>query len=265
MRVASFPNHESPFQKYIILSLILHLSLFLLIILSPYFPKSSTKRMTHYVNLISFPQGGGGSPQGTAKTSNTAVPQRESLRDLTTPQKFESRTSSALRHPVQKPKREKKTPVKKKAFIQKQEQTSPQQSGPETSSSTGAGSGVRLGIGGGPGTGSGGGFQSAYSSQIGLANFPYTYYLQLIMDKVSNNWFTSLVEPGLRGKFQVTVYFKIYKSGHISDLKIEESSGLRSLDLSALRAIQTSAPFPPLPKEYEEEYLGIHLIFEHSK
>jgi len=146
--------------------------------------------MTYYVNLISFPQGGGGSPQGAAKTSNTAVPQRESLRDLTTPQKFESRTSSTLRHPAQKPKREKKAPAKKKAFIQKQEQTSPQQSGSETSSSTGAGSGVRLGIGGGPG--SGGGFQSAYSSQIGLANFPYTYYLQLIMDKVSNNWFIPL-------------------------------------------------------------------------
>ena len=114
MRVASFPNHESPFQKYIILSLLLHLSLFLLILLSPYFPKSSTKRMTYYVNLISFPQGGGGSPQGAAKTSNTAVPQRESLRDLTTPQKFESRTSSTLRHPAQKPKREKKAPAKKR-------------------------------------------------------------------------------------------------------------------------------------------------------
>jgi len=32
-----------------------------------------------------------------------------------------------------------------------------------------------------------------------------------------------------------------------------------------LRAIQTSAPFPPLPREYKDEYLGIHLIFEHSK
>ncbi|MFQ5721363.1 MAG: TonB family protein [Candidatus Aminicenantales bacterium] len=262
MSLASLPNHDSPFQKYIILSIILHLSLFLLILLSPYFPKSSSKGMIHYVNLISLPQGGG-SPPGGSKGSATALPQRETLRDLTTPQKFESRTSSTLRHPVSKPKREKKIPNKKKAVIQKQAQALSGQSKEKPAASSGVGSGVRLGIGSGQGAGSG--FQSSYSSQIGLASFPYTYYLQIIMDKVSNNWFTSLVEPGLRGKFQVTVYFKIYKSGHISDLKIEESSGLRSLDLSALRAIQTSTPFPPLPKEYDEEYLGIHLIFEHSK
>ncbi len=263
MSLTSFSNHDTPFQKYIILSIIFHLSLFLLILLSPYFPKSSSKGMIHYVNLISLPQGGGGSSLGGSKASVTALPQRETLRDLTTPPKFESRPSSTLRHPVSKPKKEKKIPPKKKAVIQKQALPPTGQGKAQQGTSSGVGSGVRLGIGSGQGTG--GGFQSPYSSQIGLASFPFTYYLQIIMDRVSNNWFTSLVEPGLRGKFQVTVYFKIYKSGHISDLKIEESSGLRSLDLSALRAIQTSAPFPPLPKEYDEEYLGIHLIFEHSK
>ena len=132
---------------------------------------------------------------------------------------------------------------------------------------SGAGSGVRIGGGGSGtgGTGSGAAAGSAFSSQIGLSNFPYTYYLQIIIDKVSGNWFTSLVDPGISGNFQTTVHFKIQKNGQVSDLKIEESSGIRSLDMSALRAVQTSAPFPPLPRAYEDDYLGIYLIFEHSK
>jgi len=51
----------------------------------------------------------------------------------------------------------------------------------------------------------------------------------------------------------------------VSDLKVEESSGITPLDLSALRAVKASSPFPPLPRDYDEPYLVIHLIFEHSK
>ncbi len=69
----------------------------------------------------------------------------------------------------------------------------------------------------------------------------------------------------MSGTFQTQVFFKIYRNGQISDLKVENSSGIQALDLSALRAIQTSAPFPPLPSEYDGQYLGLHLIFEHSK
>lgn len=271
MRVTALKRDYGGFKKGIILSLTFHLSLFLLFLLSPYFPKSSRKGMIHYVNLISFPQGGGGLPGGGGegeKFVETAIPERETLRDLTTPQKLEQEISPSLRHPVEKPKKERPAKKKKKAVIQKPEKTLKSSSQPQKGSEKaikerGTGSGLRIGVGSGKGQGSG--FQSPYSSQIGLSSFPFTYYLQIIIDKVSSNWFTSLVEPGIRGHFQATVYFKIYKDGKISDLKIEESSGIKSLDLSALRAIQTSAPFPPLPKEYKDEYLGIHLIFEHSK
>ena len=47
--------------------------------------------------------------------------------------------------------------------------------------------------------------------------------------------------------------------------EIEEESGIRALDMAAIRAIQSSAPFAPLPDGYEEEYLVIHLRFEHKK
>lgn len=269
--MTTLSRESDSFKRAVIWSISAHVFLFLLILLSPYIPKPSRKGMVHYVNVISLPGGGGGgggggAPAVTEAMADTEIPERETLRDLTTPQKLEQETPSTMRHPVDKPKREPKSPAKKKAVIQKPKRTTPSQTqkpAPGTAQGSGAGSGVRFGVGSGQGGGSGLG--SSYSSQIGLSSFPFTYYLQIIIDRVSSNWFTSLVDPGLRGTFHTTVFFKILRTGRISGLKIEESSGVRSLDLSALRAIQSAAPFPPLPREYEDDYLGIHLIFEHSK
>jgi len=247
------------FKKAIVLSFTAHLAFFLFILLSPNLQKSSRGEMIHYVELISFPGGGGG---GEEKIAETILPERKTLRDLTTPQKLQQETVPTLRHPVEKPEKETRTKKEKKAVIQKQSTgTREAEAGSVKGKGTGPGSGIRLGSGLGSGSDTG----SAFSSQIGLSNFPFTYYLQIIIARVSNNWFTSLVDPGILGSFQATVHFKIYKNGQISELKIEESSGIKSLDLSAFRAIQTSAPFPPLPGAYEDEYLGIYLIFEHSK
>ena len=120
------------------------------------------------------------------------------------------------------------------------------------------GTGLRIGTGSGPGG-------PGYGGSFGLSNFPYTYYLQIITDRVSTNWFTSLVDPGVSGNFQTVIYFKINRDGQVTDLKIEEPSGITPLDLSALRAVKAASPFPPLPRDYEDSYLAIHLIFEHSK
>ncbi len=273
-------RNNTGFKRAVFFSLVAHLTLFFLVIFSPHFPKPRKKGMIHYVNLVSLPGGGGGpigkgGPGGREeKVAETQLPKRETLRDLTTPQKLEPEIKSSLRHPVEKPKKEDKPKIEKKAVIQKKTDQVATDSVPTEGiekgegKGTGTGGGVRIGVGGGPGSGSGGvgdGLGSSFSSQIGLSNFPFTYYLQIITARVSGNWFTSLVDPGIKGNFQTTVYFKIHKSGQISDLKIQESSGVRSLDLSAMRAVQTSSPFPPLPIDYEDEYLGIYLIFEHSK
>ena len=259
---------SAPFKKAVILSFAFHLAFFLFILLSPHLQKSSRAEMIHYVELMSFPGGGGGGGssgevgKAEEKPAETALPERETLRDLTTPQKLQQEAVPTLRHPVEKPEKETRTKKEKKAVIQKQSTgTREAEAGSVEGKGTGQGSGVRLsgGLGSGADTG------SAFSSQIGLSSFPFTYYLQIIIDRVSNNWFTSLVNPGVTGSFQSTVHFMIYKNGQISEPKIEESSGIRSLDLSALRAIKTSAPFPPLPGAYKDEYLGIYLIFEHSK
>jgi TonB family protein len=182
---------------------------------------------------------------------------------LTTAQKAaQPESKPAMRYPVDKPARDPKAKVEKKAAITKPEPSPKEPAAPSgtpegTEGGTGMGTGLRIGGGegpGGPGYGPG-----------GLANFPYVWYLNTITERVSSNWFSSLVDPGISGSFQTIVYFRIQKSGQVVDVQIEQSSGLTPLDLSAVRAVKASAPFPPLPREYDEAYLGIHLIFEHTK
>lgn len=280
---AGLSSNHFAFKRALIFSVILHGLVFAAIIASPVLPSFSKKGMVHYVNVYSLPGGGGsgggsgGGPGGGggsgAELQTTPLPaKKESLRDLTVPRKAKAETPASMRYPVEKPKKEPKSKAEKKAVISKPQAAASQAAqaqegrpgaGPGTGigTGTGSGSGLRIGVGDGPG---GDGFGFGYGTGGG-SGFPYNYYLQVIMDRVSVNWFTGLVDPGVAGSFQAVVYFKIHRNGQVSELKVETSSGLQSLDLSALRAVQNSAPFPPLPNDYDDQYLVIHLIFEHSK
>ena len=267
------------FKKFIYISLSAHFLLFILILFSPELPSFGRKRMVHYVSLVSFGGGGGGRgglPGGgsappvkkTEELTQTTAPARETLRDLTTPQKLEQPSLSSLRYPVEKPKREAKPPEKKKAVIQQQEipenkKPGSGESGTQEGTGQGSGSGVSLGIG--SGTGGGLGFGSEFASQIGLSNFPFTYYLENMGGRISSNWLKTQISSGTSDELSTEVVFKIYRDGKISVVEIEKGSGIRALDLAAVRAIQSAAPFAPLPDGYEEEYLIVHLRFEHKK
>ncbi|OGD21753.1 MAG: hypothetical protein A2W03_11375 [Candidatus Aminicenantes bacterium RBG_16_63_16] len=261
------------FKKSVYVSLGAHALVALLIILSPHFPKSSKRQFIQYIPLNMVGPGGAGSGGGgsraQARLGNTPVAKRETLKELTTPQKAKAEPKTEMRYPTEKPKREPKTKTEKKAAITKQEPPpagarpqagSPQGTAEGASAQDGFGTGLRIGTGNGGGWGPGG-----PGSGGGLGNFPYQYYLNIITEKVSGNWFTSLVDPGVSGNFQTVVYFRIQRDGQIAELKIEQASGVTALDLSAMRAIRASAPFPPLPRDYEDNYLIIHLLFEHSK
>jgi TonB family protein len=256
------------FKRAVYISLSVHVVFFVFILISPHLPKPSRKGLVHYIPLNMVVPGGGGGGGGRGGGSPAAAKaappaKKETLRDLTTAQKAaQPEAKPSMRYPVEKPAKDAKSKVEKKAAITKPE-PSPKESASTSGTAegtegvTGVGTGLRIGGGegpGGPGYGPG-----------GLANFPYVWYLNTITERVSSNWFSSLVDPGISGSFQTIVYFRIQKNGQVVDVQIEQSSGVTPLDLSAVRAVKASAPFPPLPREYEEAYLGIHLIFEHTK
>jgi TonB family protein len=264
------------FKRAVYFSLGVHAVFFVFIVLSPHLPKPSRRGLVHYIPLnMVVPGGGGGGGGGrgggTGKpaAAKPAPPaKKETLRDLTTAQKVQPEAKPTMRYPVEKPARDPKAKVEKKAAITKpdasgQDRAAQTGTAEGTEGGTGLGTGLRIGGGEGPGGGFGPG-GPGYGPG-GLANFPYVWYLNTITERVSSNWFSSLVDPGISGSFQTVVYFRIQKNGQVVDVQIEQSSGVTPLDLSAVRAVKASAPFPPLPKEYEETYLGIHLIFEHSK
>jgi len=263
------------FKRALLFSVLLHGGLLIFIVASPSLPRSRPKGLIQYVNLVSFPGGGGpGGGGGGAVLQAQPLPApkaKETLRDLAVSGKAKAEDKPGLRYPVDKPKPAKKAP-EKKAAINKPEPgaaaaAAETASGAATGGQGGAGGpgyGLRFGTGsGGPGTG--GGTGGGGGEPFGVSGFPFTYYLQFLSDKISASWFTSIVDPGVSGQFQTQVYFKIFRNGQVGDLKVEVSSGVPAFDLSALRAIQTASPFAPLPSEYDGQYLGIHLIFEHSR
>jgi len=264
----------SSFNRSLILSFFLHIIIFAVIGLSNYLISPAQKNFVHYVNLnfVGSPgggAGGGGSgPEaeapGSGKAGEPVTAKKESMKELTVAKKVPA-PSSSLRHPVEKTNKTGEKVSPKKTVI-----SAPQLEGQKAGSTTsqgagggsggGGGSGLRIGVGEGPG-----GFGSGYGDALGASSFPYSYYLQIIVDRVSSNWFSTINNLELSGEYQSVVYFRIQKNGQVTDLKIEQSSGLPALDLSARRAVELASPFPPLPRDFENDYLVIHLIFERSK
>jgi TonB family protein len=258
------PANERTFKRAMAYSAVFHAVLFTLIALSPSMPKPGKKGLVHYVSFGGFPgrSGGSGSPGGPKAAAVQAPAKKETLRDLTVASKVKPQAKPSMTYPVDKPKKDGAAKDPKKAAITKPRTDTGTPTDTAAQAGSRDGAGLRIGLGDGTGSG---GFGSGYGDQIGLSDFPYQYYLQIISDRVSSSWFTALVDPGVAGTFYTTVYFKILRNGQIADLTVKESSGIASLDMSAQRAIQISAPFPPLPSDYDGAYLGIHLIFEHSK
>jgi periplasmic protein TonB len=100
---------------------------------------------------------------------------------------------------------------------------------------------------------------SSFGSEIaGLDNpdFTYGYYIDQLLSRIDSNW----ARPPLGGSVRAIISFRIGRDGGLSGLRVEESSGYNSFDLAALRAVQNASPFPPLPRAYGHDSLGVNLI-----
>jgi len=123
------------------------------------------------------------------------------------------------------------------------------------------------GAGGAPGAsgGSGGGFGSGRGVQIGSGTGNEgtidSWYIRQVERKVGQNWLrTSL---GNLRRVRATATFIVNRNGKIENIELVESSGVRSVDLAVLRAIQASDPLPPLPYELRGREVRFQAIFEY--
>lgn len=90
----------------------------------------------------------------------------------------------------------------------------------------------------------------------------YSYYLNVILTRISENWLNPYA--GRPATLTATVGFIIERDGSIREVKLEKSSGDRSYDESCTRALLVLDRLPPLPPEFTGPRLWLHLEFEHT-
>ncbi len=103
-------------------------------------------------------------------------------------------------------------------------------------------------------TGSGGDFGSQFA-----------WYVEAVQRKVTENWLKYEVDPRISEAKRVYLTFDIARDGHPSNIEIEQSSGVPSLDQSAVRALQRIDSFGPLPPTYSGSKVSVEFWFDYKR
>jgi TonB family protein len=89
-------------------------------------------------------------------------------------------------------------------------------------------------------------------------------YLSRVLRAVRVNWFNRIPESArapLMKKGKVSIQFDILKTGQIAAMEVVGTSGDPSLDGAAIGGINQSGPFPPLPPQFQGQYLALRFHF----
>ena len=93
----------------------------------------------------------------------------------------------------------------------------------------------------------------------------YAWYVRVVQQKVSENWLKYEVDPRITEARRVYLTFDITRDGHPSNVEIEQSSGVPSLDQSAVRALQRIDTFGPLPSDYSASKVSVEFWFDYKR
>jgi len=93
----------------------------------------------------------------------------------------------------------------------------------------------------------------------------YAWYVRVIQQKVSENWLKYEVDPRITNAQRVYITFDVARDGHPANVRVEQSSGVPSLDISAVRALQRIDTFGPLPPDYPGGKISVEYWFDYSK
>ena len=160
--------------------------------------------------------------------------------EMTVPRETPRRTPPPPREPVKAPEeaRGRRTP------------TAPQESKGNAVAETG---GDRVGFGLTTGGGGTGGY-------LDVGNFCCPEYLSTMLQLIQRNWNAKQQVAG-----ETLVKYTIQRDGRITDVEIERSSGYFALDQTAQRAVMLTGTLPPLPGQFTEPSLTVHLIFRYER
>jgi colicin import membrane protein len=93
------------------------------------------------------------------------------------------------------------------------------------------------------------------------ASFEYPYWFSQAFYKINSNWQNPVDADGA---LVCVVYFQVLASGRVIETKVDKSSGIPAFDDACVLAIERSSPFPPFPRDFTDEILGITIPFKYQ-
>lgn len=107
-----------------------------------------------------------------------------------------------------------------------------------------------LSSGGGGGTG----------ATLDVKNFCCPGYIQTMVQLIRSNW-----KPNQGADGVAVVKFVILRDGRLANVEVEKSSTNSLLDLESRRAVLMTRQLPPLPAQFTEPTLTVHLQFDYRR
>jgi TonB family protein len=87
-------------------------------------------------------------------------------------------------------------------------------------------------------------------------------YVDAVRNRISSNWLQSTVDPTVRWAPRASFSFQVMRDGTVANVQMLQSSGNRSIDNSALRAILSSSPMSALPSSYPGSSVTVEFWFD---
>ena len=94
----------------------------------------------------------------------------------------------------------------------------------------------------------------------------YGWYIESVKRAISQNWIQTSIDPSIRSarRAKATTSFRIYRDGTIKNIRLDATSGNRSMDDSATRALLGIDKLPALPADYSGSYVDVTFDFDLS-
>jgi TonB family protein len=95
---------------------------------------------------------------------------------------------------------------------------------------------------------------------LDVKDFCCPEYIQTMVDRIRSNWNANQGATG-----QVVVKFTIRSDGMLTNVEVERASGHPVLDMESRRAVLYTRQLPPLPAQFAEPHLTVHLNFGYQR
>ena len=267
-------NYSGGLKGTIFLSLLLHAALFTLLFLSPSFPSPKlTFGPVYNVSLVEAP--GGFTASGNASSIGNARAAEKEFKGVERVVTTIKRSSAALPSvPISRIENRGRDEravekaienIRKKAAAGGESQRSPEQAAPSNRAGNAAASGsaekAKSAVGEGSGAaGSSGGDAGGNGDGDARVNA----YYRVIWLRIKGQW---ALPVGMIPKtaLESVISITILRTGAITEVRFEKSSGNRYFDESAMKAIQKANPLPPLPDWLTGNNLNIGIRFHSSE